>query len=232
MKPDLYYPVKPAFVNQAFGVSPNVATNAIYIQQGLKGHPGIDFKATHGQPIYAAHDGTCYPTIDDHGGNGIVLQADPVLKSFFTIYWHLIKDDAVVHTGQVVKAGDLLGYADSTGVSTGDHLHFGLSIYPLDVNNGFEGHIDPTSYFNGKFAQDLHATTPYTFKAVLRLKAWSNDVKQLQTLLKELNLYTGAIDGIFGARTEKAVVQFQAAHGLVGDGIVGPKTNAVLNTLL
>ena len=42
-----------------------------------------------------------------------------------TIYWHLIKE-IPVKVGQKVQAGDVVGYADNTGFSTGDHLHFGL----------------------------------------------------------------------------------------------------------
>lgn len=222
---NLFYPIKPGNINQPFG-----NPNPIYTSQGLKGHNGIDFAARHGQSVYAAHDGTCYPGIDDHGGNGVTLTH---LEGWQTIYWHLIQDDAVVHTGQKVKAGDLLGYADSTGVSTGDHLHFGLALVGTPNNNGYHGYSDPTPYFNGKFAEDISVLPPlFTFKNTLRLKSWSNDVKQLQLVLKKINLYDGAIDGVFGPITEASVKQFQLQKDLVTDGICGPKTNAELNKFL
>ena len=55
-------------------------------------------------------------------------------------------------------------------------------------------------------------------------------IYQLQKKLKELNLYTGELDGQFGPLTNKAVIAFQKtgkdADGkpLVVDGKVGPKT--------
>ena len=49
-------------------------------------------------------------------------------------------------------------------------------------------------------------------------------VKKIQQKLKRWGYYTGAIDGIFGANTRKAVVYFQRRNGLVADGIVGNKT--------
>lgn len=231
MKPELYYPIKPILVTQSF--SQNL--NPSYLQRGQKGHGGIDFKAYHGQPIYASHDGVCFPTVDDHGGNGIVLQAEPVLQNFFTIYWHLIQDDAVVQTNQKVKAGDLLGYADNTGNSTGDHLHFGLTIYPADFNNGYQGHIDPQPYFNGKFAEDINnppVPVKFQFTKTLKIGSWNTEVGRLQTLLASQTLYNGKIDGIYGKMTDSAVRAFQLSNGLINDGIVGIKTRAVLNKLI
>lgn len=49
-------------------------------------------------------------------------------------------------------------------------------------------------------------------------------VKQIQQRLKALGLYHGAIDGIFGPRTEGAVMAFQRSEGITVDGIVGSTT--------
>ncbi len=48
-------------------------------------------------------------------------------------------------------------------------------------------------------------------------------VKGVQTLLVK-NGRSVAVDGIFGSGTKSAVVNFQSAHGLTADGIVGPAT--------
>jgi hypothetical protein len=39
-----------------------------------------------------------------------------------------------------------------------------------------------------------------------------------------------AVDGDFGLRTRRAVIAFQRAHGLAGDGVVGPRTWGALVT--
>lgn len=54
-------------------------------------------------------------------------------------------------------------------------------------------------------------------------------VSFLQLTLKNLGLYSGEIDGIFGSNTAKAVRAFQTNNNLVSDGIVG---NATWNALL
>ena len=61
----------------------------------------------------------------------------------------------------------------------------------------------------------------------LRRGARDEEVKELQTLLAK-DGSSLAIDGIFGSGTLKAVKAFQKRHGLVVDGIVGPKTWAEL----
>lgn len=181
MKFDLFYPVKPKIINQPFG---NVSST--YTNMGLAGHNGIDFFALHGEPVYATHDGVCFPEIDAQGGNGVVIRTNEAYDyngtqvHFKTIYWHLTKDDAVVKTGQQVKAGDLIGYADNTGLSTGDHLHFGLKPQAwnetdwtwvnAEQQNGYLGAINPTPYFNGYFAQDAQTVLGIYYKIISLLK--------------------------------------------------------------
>ena len=53
-------------------------------------------------------------------------------------------------------------------------------------------------------------------------------VQALQLRLAEVGAGLGAIDGRYGRLTEQAVARFQAAHGLVVDGIAGPVTLAAL----
>ena len=62
----------------------------------------------------------------------------------------------------------------------------------------------------------------------LKLGASGEEVKQLQTALKELGFYNGSIDGDFGAGTEEAVKAFQKKNGLEPDGIAGPLTQKKL----
>lgn len=52
-------------------------------------------------------------------------------------------------------------------------------------------------------------------------------VVQVQYALRA-NSYTIAVDGQFGPQTQKAVIHWQRANGLLADGIVGPKTSASL----
>lgn len=53
-------------------------------------------------------------------------------------------------------------------------------------------------------------------------------VTEIQTRLKSWGYYNGAIDGIYGSRTESAVKYFQRTNGLTVDGQVGDETLAAL----
>lgn len=69
---------------------------------------------------------------------------------------------------------------------------------------------------------------PSTKEFPLRYGCENDQVKTVQTKLKNLNYYSGSIDGKYYDDTLKAVRLFQMQNGLVVDGIVGQKT---LNTL-
>ena len=49
-------------------------------------------------------------------------------------------------------------------------------------------------------------------------------VRVIQTKLKNWGYYDGAVDGVFGSQTTQAVQYFQRKNGLTADGIVGPAT--------
>jgi peptidoglycan hydrolase-like protein with peptidoglycan-binding domain len=59
--------------------------------------------------------------------------------------------------------------------------------------------------------------------------ATAREVRVLQRKLRTLGWRPGPVDGMFGARTEQAVVGFQRATGLVPDGIAGPLTRNTLD---
>lgn len=63
---------------------------------------------------------------------------------------------------------------------------------------------------------------------VLRQGSSGSLVKTVQQKLKNWGYYTGAVDGIFGAKTKTAVVYFQRKNNLTADGIVGSATYKAL----
>ncbi len=54
------------------------------------------------------------------------------------------------------------------------------------------------------------------------------EVRNIQSRLKEWGYYHGEVDGVFGYMTYSAVRDFQARHGLTVDGIAGPETLAAI----
>ena len=66
-------------------------------------------------------------------------------------------------------------------------------------------------------------TFPFPFARTLKLGMNGLDVKALQTALGI------TIDGVFGPKTQAAVIAYQNRHGLTPDGVVGPVTQASIN---
>ncbi len=60
--------------------------------------------------------------------------------------------------------------------------------------------------------------------ALSRLGSRGDEVRRIQQKLKNLGYYKGAVDGIYGAGTQRAVKSFQKNCGITADGIAGPKT--------
>ena len=60
--------------------------------------------------------------------------------------------------------------------------------------------------------------------ATYRQGSTGEQVRIIQTKLKNWGYYDGAVDGIFGSGTAEAVRYFQRKNGLTADGVVGPAT--------
>ena len=80
-------------------------------------------------------------------------------------------------------------------------------------------------FFNKKcfYAGYVTSLENYVFSTFLKRGSRGLAVKKLQ---EKLGIVA---DGVFGRLTEDAVKRFQMVNKLVPDGLVGPKTNAVLN---
>ncbi len=57
-----------------------------------------------------------------------------------------------------------------------------------------------------------------------RVGSRGDEVKQIQTKLKNWGYYKGNVDGIFGEQTKQAVISFQKKNSLTADGVAGPQT--------
>ena len=75
------------------------------------------------------------------------------------------------------------------------------------------------------------STTSYGSSSGYSYGGSGSQITQLQQSLLSAGYYIGSADGVYGARTEAAVRQFQANNGLRVDGIVGPATLSALGLL-
>jgi len=85
------------------------------------GHLAIDIAAATGHPIYAADAGVVVLSGWNSNGYGNVIMIDHQ-NGYHTLYAHL--SSTSVSCGASVGQGAVIGYAGSTGNSTGPHLHF------------------------------------------------------------------------------------------------------------
>jgi murein DD-endopeptidase MepM/ murein hydrolase activator NlpD len=126
------------------------------VYKTVKFHPGLDFAAPQGTPIYATANGTVRTAgnLGNGYGNHVIINHG---YGYETLYGHMFK--IKVNNGARVKRGEIIGWVGSTGKSTGPHCH-----YEVHKN---DRRLDPV-YF---FYNDL---TPEQFDRLLKLAASGN----------------------------------------------------------
>lgn len=102
-------------------------------------HDGIDLSASRGQHIYSVGTGkVVFRGYNSGAGNYVRVDYG---NGYVVSYLHMSRFGSF-RVGDRVKAGDILGYVGSTGLSTAPHLHLGLK----KNNKG----IDPVPWLCGK----------------------------------------------------------------------------------
>jgi murein DD-endopeptidase MepM/ murein hydrolase activator NlpD len=136
------WPISHAFISNGFGKG----YPGGFVIDGVTAHDGIDVANFCGSRITAAHDGTVLSAGRHHEGYvGWIGDLTPYREKldaagawrtraiavviddgngYRSVYVHLSKVN--VHAGDVVKAGDLIGWEGQTGNATGCHLHYAI----------------------------------------------------------------------------------------------------------
>ncbi len=129
----------------------------------------IDFDLPEGTPVVAARDGVVVEVVTGHTFGKL----DPALKGMdnhvaivhadgtVSEYAHLQSGPYVVHPGQKVAAGTVLGYSGNTGYSSGPHLHFAVvkPVLGADGKLGAESIPVLFRFFDGDTPQSVVAGT-------------------------------------------------------------------------
>jgi murein DD-endopeptidase MepM/ murein hydrolase activator NlpD len=126
------------------------------IYKTVKFHPGLDFTAPQGTPIYATANGIVRVAGNQGNGYGNHVVIDHGF-GYQTLYGHMFR--IKVSAGTRAKRGEIIGWVGSTGKSTGPHCH-----YEVHKN----GRIINPVYF---FYNDL---SPEQFDRLLKLAGSSN----------------------------------------------------------
>jgi len=208
----LFKPVNPFQITQNFGedkccVDKATFTKYIYketsqtcpvgfksVYSMMKGHNGLDLVAKRWQPCYAMQDGEVVEvSTEEARGLGVTIltndkyycEESKTTTQFVYKCWHFIANN--VHVGDKVEVGSLLGYCDSTGYSTGDHLH--IELKPVTVSfkkgkrqitnilqdNGYFGAVNPITYMENTFALDFAGFVKKFRELSARITDWMGD---------------------------------------------------------
>ena len=193
---------------------------------GMRGgslHAGADYRPTagYGSPVYAAFAGTVIKTVSGRGhgntsrrnelapfrtGDGVRVRNPDGEQQ---LYGHITP---AVRKGQKVKAGQLIGYVNNSGNTTGPHVHFEIWNSAGKTRNP---QIDFRYFGVNPFgAKGKPAPKPKPKPKPKPSPSPGEPSAGVKAALRKMNL----------PPTVEGVKRYQRAHGLVDDGNWGPIT--------
>ena len=95
--------------------------------RGSRSHEALDIVAPRHTKVRAVEDGRIQKLFTSQAGGLTIYQFDPT-GTFAYYYAHLNRYTDGLREGQIVEAGDVIGYVGSTGNASPDapHLHFAI----------------------------------------------------------------------------------------------------------
>lgn len=98
---------------------------------GFRVHHALDILAPRGTPVLAAVAGTIRKLFVSGAGGITIYEFDQAQEKCY-YYAHLDRYSDLLHEGQVVAQGDVIGYVGTTGNAPANtpHLHFAIMILP------------------------------------------------------------------------------------------------------
>ena len=120
-------------LTQGFGVN-----KVDYVQFGLEGHNGLDYGLPMRTEVLAPHNGKVIEATLDPKGYGLYIKIENEKEGSVLAHFAELR----VGVGDQLEEGQLIAYSDTSGNSTGPHLHWGYYKFPRDKTNGYNGYID------------------------------------------------------------------------------------------
>lgn len=135
------WPTSGKTVTQYFGENPED-----YQKFKLPGHEGVDIAAPMGTPYFAAAPGTVLKVTDKRWDGSPSAYGWHVIldhgNGYTTLYAHATPDIPVAE-GDLVAAGQIVGFSGNTGNSSGPHLHITVQKKGTQLPGWPAGYVDP-----------------------------------------------------------------------------------------
>lgn len=114
----------------------------------VKKHTGIDLVSKKDDKVIAVDSGVVtertYNGSSGYGNGVEILHMLENGQEIYTFYGHMQDNTVSCKVGETIQKGQVIGIMGTTGMSTGDHLHF-----EVRLKHGYGNDVDPTSYIFG-----------------------------------------------------------------------------------